>query len=689
MNQHENEPTNAHDSWADYYDCVYKLTNGARYQQFTELTLGVIRQLTAPPARVADFGAGTGRLAIPLAQMGYRVTAVEASAEMCRVLREKAAAGVEGIVAAPCTDCQRSSVPTEQRQPVEVVVCNQSICEPLPDNGFDLGLCVFTVLNYIVEEEDIRRFATVAASAVRPSGKLLVSFVADMAPMMNFFNGRPKSEKSPSCSAVRNIKILPLQEALYEYAEASELTKDGEPFSYSDKFRLREWSREQIVAAIEAAGFSQEDDLAHTFSSTGEIYLLFRRNSSAEVRPAVPVVRLGEDPKYVFIRAIEVACYTDAPTHLSERVTKTKRQRDAQLVLENLHEHRVFYYPGSGQEWEPLRRLTHLCDTFIFCDWNVAAESVTGDFGLADVETDFIIPLCKEDVAYLIDLQPLPRRIREGVRHLAGAHVEPSWGKYAQFTRTVGDVTRKLHFFYLGMDGITAYFNLFAPHGTAPRVLCMKFGGDPNAVLFGNGADGLLGRVIRGVGKSPEQMVGVGGPGANWPYPTLWQKFPGWPESPNAYVPANFGPGLIQPARLGGAPRRVTVRRGLLTSENVGDCDAIVLTLAEYKHLATWPAHLRIFLLVPPDQEGQLPHPDDRVRFLGQKAPLQNVLNNLDAACRRENIQRVASVGIGYEDEGPVLDQWRRQAGMPSELTIYCEHEGDVVSFGPHADEIY
>lgn len=95
---------------------------------------------------------------------------------------------------------------------------------------------------------------------------------------------------------------------------------------------------------------------------------------------------------------------------------------------------------------------------------------------------------------------------------------------------------------------------------------------------------------------------------------------------------------------------------------------------------------------MPPDQEGQLPHPDDRVRFLGQKAPLQNVLNNLAAVCGQKNIRRiarVASVGIGYEDEGPELDRWRRQGGMPLELTIYCEHEGDVVSFGPYADEIH
>ena len=692
MNHHENKPTNAHDSWADYYDCVYKLTHGEKYQRFTDLTLGVIRQLAKPPARVADFGAGTGRLAIPLAQMGYCVTAVEASAKMCRVLEAKAAAGVEGAIAAPCVVCQRSSVPAEQRHPAEMVVCNQSICKPLSDSGFDLGLCVFTVLNYLVEEEDIRRFATVAASAIRPDGNLLVSFVADMAPMIAHFNGKPKSGKSPNggCSAVRNIRINPPQETRYEYDEKSALTKDGKTFSYSDNFRLREWSREQIVATIEAAGFRKENELTDKLPGSGEVYLLFSRNSSAQNRSAVPVVKMGECPRR-FLR--EDFRFIDAPKQLRERVTKTQRQRDAQLVLENLHKHQVFYYPGASHDWKPLRRLTHLCDTFIFCDWHGDAESVTGDFGLAGVATDFIFPLRMEDAAYLADPSPLPCSVQQGVAALVGGPAESRlpWAKYAQLTRTVGGVTRKLHFFYLGMEGITAYFNLFAPHEMAPRVLCMNFGMDPNGNQFGDWAGGLLGKIIRGVEDQRARTVGIGGLGANRPYPILWHQCDGWPESSNAYVPEIYSPGQIQRAPRGGAPRRVIVRRGLLTAENVGDCDAIVLTLTEYmQHEEAWPEYLRIFLLVPPDQEGQLPAlDDDRVMFLRHKGPLQDVLNNLDAACGQENIWRVASVGIGHEDKEPVLDQWRQQAGMPLELTIYCEHEGDVVSFGPHADEIH
>jgi len=688
MNHHENEPMKAHDSWADHYDCVYKLTYGEGYQRFTDQTLDVIRQLEPSPARIVEFGPGTGRLAIPLAQMGYRVTAVEASAEMCRVLKAKAAAGVEGSVATPCVVCQRSSVPTEQRRPVEVMVYNQSICQQMPDNGFDLGLCVFTVLNYLVEEDDMHRFATVAASAIRPGGKLLVSFVDDMAPMMNIFNGKPKSGKSPNggCSALRNIRINPLQETRYEYDEKSALTKDGRKFSYSDNFRLREWSQEQIVTTIEAAGFRKEDDLAGKLHGLGEVYLLFSRKSPAQNRPAVPP-RTGENPRAVLDEIGYAACFTNPPKHLIDRVTKTQRYRDSQIVLENLHKHQVFYYPGACLDWEPLRRLTHLCDTFIFCDWNVSAESVTGDFGLAGVTTDFIIPLCKEDVAYLADRNPLHRSLEYRVAALVGGPAEPwePWAKYAQLTRTVGGVTRKLHFFYLGMEGITAYFNLFAPHKMAPRVLCMQFGMDSNGVQFGDWADGLLGKIIRGVAWQCEGAVGVGGPGANLPYPTLLHEWPGWPKSPNAYVPEIFSTGQVQPAPWGGAPRRVIVRPGLLTPENVGDCDAIVLTITEYRqHLAAWPAHLRIFLLVPPDQNGQLPVFDDQVRFLRHEPyqvrfwpderPLQDVLNNLDAVCGQENIWRVASVGIGYEDKGQLLDKWRHQSGMPLELTIY--HQG-------------
>lgn len=276
---------NPHDAWAECYDCVYKLTFGELYQSFTRLTLDQIGRLAEPPARIIDFGAGTGRLAVPLAQMGYQVTAVELSIEMARVLGEKAAAGAEGTPTAPCTECQRRTNANIPQRPVQVTVRQHSICSPVETDGFDIGLCVFNVLNYLVEENALPRFASAAASAIRPGGKLLVGFISNLGPMAQRFNGHPIRGRSEHCSVVRNIRIAPVADAVYEFSENSTFTKNGVQSVYSDTFPLRRWSHDQIMAAITGAGFRCVADLTSVFAGVGEHYLLFERSAPTPQAP--------------------------------------------------------------------------------------------------------------------------------------------------------------------------------------------------------------------------------------------------------------------------------------------------------------------------------------------------------------------------------------------------------------------
>jgi len=71
---------------------VYEESFGALYSRFTNDTVELIKRQVKAPARIVDFGASTGRLALPLAKLGYSVTAVEPVFEMVEIIESKAIA---------------------------------------------------------------------------------------------------------------------------------------------------------------------------------------------------------------------------------------------------------------------------------------------------------------------------------------------------------------------------------------------------------------------------------------------------------------------------------------------------------------------------------------------------------------------------------------------------------------------
>jgi SAM-dependent methyltransferase len=82
----------------------------------------------ARPGRIIDLGCGTGRLLVPLAQMGFQVVGVDLSQEMLRVAREKA---------------QRAGVH------VPLFKANLVQLDSLADATFDYGACLFSTLGMI------------------------------------------------------------------------------------------------------------------------------------------------------------------------------------------------------------------------------------------------------------------------------------------------------------------------------------------------------------------------------------------------------------------------------------------------------------------------------------------------------------------------------------------------------------
>ena len=71
-----------HSSWAEVYDLAYERSFGRLYADLSAQTIRVIMDRVPSPAKVVDFGAGTGRLSIPLSESGYDVLAVTIKSDL-------------------------------------------------------------------------------------------------------------------------------------------------------------------------------------------------------------------------------------------------------------------------------------------------------------------------------------------------------------------------------------------------------------------------------------------------------------------------------------------------------------------------------------------------------------------------------------------------------------------------------
>lgn len=133
---------------------------------FTEQRLGrhlrerVNRRLDAafaPGDHVLDLGCGTGEDAVRLARRGLRVTAVDGSAAMLAVARDKAA--------------QRDAAHRITYRRADLAALSDALAEDGPEAGFDGAYSNFGALNCIADRAAL---AGALARIVRPGGRLVL-----------------------------------------------------------------------------------------------------------------------------------------------------------------------------------------------------------------------------------------------------------------------------------------------------------------------------------------------------------------------------------------------------------------------------------------------------------------------------------------------------------------------------------
>jgi len=233
-----------HSSWAEVYDIAYQRSFGGFYDRLTDATVDLIASRLAPPANIADFGAGTGRLSIPLSRKGYDVTAVEPCNEMLIQLKRKDFSGPVKTACSKMEDFQ-------------------------DERSFDAALCVFTVILYLLDEDALKGSLAAAHTSLKPGGILLLDIPSDA-----IFRGYYRDEHDFK----RHVTVTRLHDSIYTYKEALYVKgDDGKPTHYEDEFQIRHWSREQVSGIWEETGFVLSEDLSAHFSGTGSNYYILKK----------------------------------------------------------------------------------------------------------------------------------------------------------------------------------------------------------------------------------------------------------------------------------------------------------------------------------------------------------------------------------------------------------------------------
>jgi SAM-dependent methyltransferase len=217
---------------ADSYDRYYASgVYDARYPRPNPATCRSVMRLAGTAARILDFGAGSGRYALPILHATSAfVCAYDISADACRALQRQATSvgvGSERLLTTPSLDAARSAGP------------------------YDLVMALFGVLSHIEAAEDRIDALNSMRSMLTGDGRLLLT-------VPNAVRRFPLHTSSPG--QVSESRGEPYLRACIRrhYPSARQVTyrhtlQDAErPFPYYL------YSRRQLASELAAAGFALE-----------------------------------------------------------------------------------------------------------------------------------------------------------------------------------------------------------------------------------------------------------------------------------------------------------------------------------------------------------------------------------------------------------------------------------------------
>jgi len=226
---------------------LYQLVLEGMWERGEEDAVAISSYLTHErlgASRILDVPCGIGRLAIPLARLGFEVTGVDLSPHLVAVAKRKA----EGF-----------KLPAGRTK--FLVGDMRELGSMFTPSSFDAALNAFTSIGYGTEEDDLRFFRD-ARAVTRRGGSLLISGLRN----------RDYIARNPSQNVYEESgKLLVLDKYSFDSSRSREKGlwrfyvkgggKGGETLRFAGEFPvdIRVYSPHELVSRLEASGWSVKE----------------------------------------------------------------------------------------------------------------------------------------------------------------------------------------------------------------------------------------------------------------------------------------------------------------------------------------------------------------------------------------------------------------------------------------------
>lgn len=348
---------------------------------------------------------------------------------------------------------------------------------------------------------------------------------------------------------------------------------------------------------------------------------------------------------------------------------------------------RTLFYPASYDDWQPMIRLSHLCDTFLYCDLGMTQGTFLSGLPGNHFPHDNLRLLDLQSIAD-VDLSLFENAETAVERMFPNAHFahryQPRMGQIASLEVRMGDSVRPITLIFLNQEGIAAYHGIYSSRNVSPRVICRTDNGFMELARW----EEPLGLLVQRSREQPEFLLDGTDRHRrnNWPWPNVWQLYPrlipGRLEG-CCYSKENR-PAMLErrelqaPGRTG--ERSISLRQEELHSGNIDSAEAVLITHKMSRNVV-WPPDKAV-IVIQRRHYVRSNHLHESVLFseADEGPTMRSTLDALTCFCRVRGIKRVASVPFGFEHEGRELADWLGETGSELHITFYCATPGDYHS---------